>query len=216
MARRGPEDVEGETGPVRTCALTRERLPVERLIRFVIGPEDVVVPDLRHRLPGRGVWIGASAARVAEAVKRKVFPRAFKGPARAGPELPLQIDGLLARDALQSLAMANKAGLVIAGFGKVEQALRFEPVCARISALDGAPDGRAKLERLASARFGSDAPPPLVDLFDSTQLSLALGRENVIHALVLKGAAGDAFVGRCRTLAIYRTADPRGPERGGD
>ena len=72
MARHGPEDVDGEKGPVRTCALTRERLPVERLIRFVIGPQDAVVPDLRHRLPGRGVWIGASAARVAEAVKRKV------------------------------------------------------------------------------------------------------------------------------------------------
>jgi predicted RNA-binding protein YlxR (DUF448 family) len=197
------EDVDGDTGPARQCALARRSLPIADLLRFVLDPQGVVTPDIRRRLPGRGVWLTADAATVAAAVKAKVFARAFKHPVAVAPDLPGMIDELLAADCLQSLAMANKAGLVTAGFAKIATALRDGKVSARIEAADGAHDGRTKLDRLVAGRHG-EAGPPVVDLFGSAQLSLALGRENVIHAVAHAGAAGDAFVKRCLGLANYR------------
>jgi len=201
--RRQLEDVDGETGPVRQCAVSRHRRPISDLLRFVLDPAGCVTPDLRHRLPGRGVWLTAEAATVAAAVKARTFAKAFKRPVALPEDLPALVDALQVSDCLQSLAMANKAGLITCGFAKIEAALRDGKVSARIEASDGAPDGRAKLDRLAAARHG-EATPVVVELFSAAQLSLALGRENVIHAVAHAGAAGDAFVKRCRGLANYR------------
>lgn len=201
--RRQLEDVDGETGPVRQCAVSRHRRPISDLLRFVLDPAGRVTPDLRHRLPGRGVWLTAEATTVAAAVKTRAFAKAFKCPVELPEDLPALVDTLQVSDCLQSLAMANKAGLITCGFAKIEAALREAKVSARIEASDGAPDGRAKLDRLAAARHG-EARPIVVELFSAAQLSLALGRENVIHAVAHAGAAGDAFVKRCLRLANYR------------
>jgi predicted RNA-binding protein YlxR (DUF448 family) len=172
-------------------------------MRFVLDPEGRVTPDLRLRLPGRGVWLTAEAATVAAAIKAKVFAKAFKRPVEVPQDLPALVDALQVSACLQSFAMANKAGLITCGFAKIEAALRAGTVSARIEASDGAPDGRAKLDRLAAACLG-ETTPVVVELFSAAQLSLALGRENVIHAVAHAGAAGDAFVKRCRGLANYR------------
>jgi predicted RNA-binding protein YlxR (DUF448 family) len=207
--RRQLEDVDGETGPVRQCAVSRHRRPISDLLRFVLDPEGCVTPDLRLRLPGRGVWLSADAATVAAAVRTKAFARAFKRPVTLPADLPALVDALQVTACLQSLAMANKAGLITCGFAKIEAALRDGKVSARIEASDGAPDGRSKLDRLAVARHGEDAPV-VVALFSAAQLSLALGRENVIHAVAHAGAAGDAFIKRCRGLADYRMTGASG------
>ncbi len=201
--RRQLEDVDGDTGPVRQCAVSRHRRPISDLLRFVLDPAGCVTPDLRHRLPGRGVWLTAEAATVATAVRTRAFARAFKRPVELPEDLPALVDALQVSACLQSLAMANKAGLITCGFAKIAAALREAKLSARIEASDGAPDGRAKLDRLAAALHG-EARPVVVELFSAAQLSLALGRENVIHAVAHAGAAGDAFVKRCRGLANYR------------
>lgn len=198
----------GLEGPVRQCTATRTRGSTGNLLRFVVSPEGVVTLDLKRNLPGRGAWVGASAAAVAQAIKRKAFTRAFKVPALVPATLNAQIDEALLRDCLQSLAMANKAGLVASGFFKVEAALRSAWVLVRVEAVDGAADGRQKLDRIGATAAGPYLRPETIELFQSSQMSLALGRENVIHAVALAGAASDAFVKRCRSLEIYRTGGP--------
>ena len=195
-----------EEGSERTCIVTREKRAPEDMIRFVLGPEAEVVPDLRRKLPGRGVWTTCSAVVVAEAVRKQMFGRGFKTQAKASPTLAEEVDALLEREALQGLALANKAGLVIAGFAKVEAALERGSTAALIHASDGGADGVRKLGQTVARRFGASTSIEEVRLFASSQLDLALGRANVIHAALERGSAGDLFLNRCRRLAAYRTA----------
>ena len=107
---------------VRSCALTRARRPKDELIRFVLGPDGAVVPDLKEKLPGRGVWVTAAQDTVAKAAKRNVFARALKTEAKVPEGLAGQVDRLLADAALSALGLANKAGEAVFGHAKVEEA----------------------------------------------------------------------------------------------
>ncbi|MFY9658236.1 MAG: RNA-binding protein [Methylocystis sp.] len=186
----------------RTCIVTRAVLPPGALIRFVRAPDGGVAPDIRSRLPGRGVYVTASADLVAQAAKRQIFSRGFKAKAEASPTLAGEVDQLLEADCLQTLALANKAGLVTAGFAKVAAALEAGRVRALVEAVDGGPDGRRKLEQ--SGRRGGGSVPRRVELFTSSQLDLALGRTNVIHAALAGGGLTEAFLARCGRLVLYR------------
>ncbi len=208
-----------EDGPERTCIVTRRKAPPEAMVRFVLGPDAAVVPDIRRRLPGRGVWVTASEATVAEAVKRQAFNRGLKTKARADAGLAGAVADLLAVDALQSLAMANKAGLVSTGFTKVEAALAGGTVAVLIHATEAAEDGVRKLDaarrrRLPSVTGPAPAAGDVIKLFCSEQLDLALGRTNVIHAALAAGPAGHAFLTRCRRLTMYRSATTTGAAAG--
>ncbi|MFN3891112.1 MAG: RNA-binding protein [Beijerinckiaceae bacterium] len=193
-----------EEGSQRTCIVTRAKLPPDELMRFVLSPGGEVVPDLKRKLPGRGVWVQATAKAVAEAVRRKAFARGFKQDAQAPADLAERVDALLEKDALQSLSMANKAGLVTAGAFKVETEIASQAPAALVHARDGSPDGARKIAAALRRRGGTAAETPRIELFASSQLDLALGRANVIHAALRKGAASDAFLARCRRLAHYR------------
>jgi predicted RNA-binding protein YlxR (DUF448 family) len=175
------------------------------MLRFVVGPDGDVVPDLKRNLPGRGVWVSAEACHVAEAVKRQLFAKAFKDKVRASASLPEEIDLLLELQALQALSMCNKAGLVTAGSAKVEKFLGSSPVAALVHASDGGADGIRKMGQVLTRLKGEAAASmPRITLFASSQLDLALGRSNVIHAALKSGAASEAFLERCRRLAHYR------------
>jgi predicted RNA-binding protein YlxR (DUF448 family) len=201
-----PRRIEREDeGPERTCIVTRERRAPEAMVRFVLAPDGAVTPDVRRKLPGRGVWVSCSARHVEAAVRRQAFGRAFKAPARAPDSLPNDVERLLEQDALQGLAIANKAGLVAQGFAKVEAALAKSDVLALIHASDAGHDGVRKLDRLAlQSNSGEQSAIERVMEFSSSQLDLALGRSNVIHAAVRRGAAGEFFLSRSRRLAAFR------------
>jgi predicted RNA-binding protein YlxR (DUF448 family) len=185
------------------CIVTRERRASEELIRFVVGPQGTIVPDIRAKLPGRGVWVSARAELVKEAVRRQAFSRGLKAIAKADKTLPAEVDALLERDCLQSLAMANKAGAVVAGFTKVQTEINGGKVALLLHATDAGADGIRKLAQALRRRFGADCPPG-INLFASSQLDLALGRSNVIHAALKAEPASKAFLARCRRLAAYR------------
>jgi hypothetical protein len=187
------------------CIVTRERHSPDEMIRFVAGPGGEIVPDLKRKLPGRGVWVIAACDRVNEAVKRQAFARALKGAVMVPPDLATRVEDMLERDALQSLAMINKAGQAVTGGAKVAAAIEGDAIAAIVQARDGAPDGARKLRQALSRRFGDAASrPQWVELFDSCQLDLALGRANVIHAALKTSAVSKAFLARCRRLATYR------------
>jgi uncharacterized protein len=195
---------------MRMCAVSREQRPVDELIRFVLSPEGEVVPDLKRKLPGRGLWISASRSRVAEAVRRNQFSRGFKRDVRAAQTLASDTENLLVRSAVEALAMAAKAGQVVAGFAKVEEALAGSQAKALIHASDGAADGIRKLDVIVRQRaenHGESPVFPVVTALTSAQLDLALGRANVIHAALLAGPAGKTFLSRSQILVRYRMAD---------
>jgi predicted RNA-binding protein YlxR (DUF448 family) len=196
--------VRGTENTERTCIVTRRRGSLDALIRFVCSPEGVVAPDIRSRLPGRGVWVTARAELVAEAARKQIFARQLKASVKAEPELADEVDRLLEADCLQSLSMANKAGLVVTGYNKVAGGLEKDEVAVLLQARDGAEDGKRKIAQ-AARRGGSGVET--VSLFTSSQMDLALGRTNVIHAALKNGGPTVAFLARCRRLAAYRGGD---------
>jgi predicted RNA-binding protein YlxR (DUF448 family) len=193
-------------GAERYCAVTRAVKPADEMIRFVVGPQGVV-PDLKRNLPGRGLWVTADRATLTEAVARNVFARGFKRDIRVTAELLDMTEGLLVRSALDALAIAGKAGQVLAGFAKVEAALAHADVAGLIHAAEAADDGMAKLG--AALRRRDDAEDIIViKAFTSAQLDLALGRSNVVHAALLAGSAIDTFLARFARLERFRTGQP--------
>jgi len=189
-------------GTERLCVVARVAKPVDDLLRFVAGPDGTLAPDIKRKLPGRGVWVTASRRALEAAVRRGAFARSLKEGIRIPADLPDLIDRLLARAALDALAIANKAGRVVAGFERVGSALKADRLAALIHATEASPEG---VRKLAGVQTG--APVPLVRTFTASQLGLALGRPNVIHAALLGGREGDSFLARWRTLERYRAND---------
>ncbi|MHA1560297.1 MAG: RNA-binding protein [Alphaproteobacteria bacterium] len=174
----------------RMCIVTREVLPIAELFRFVADPNGEVVLDLRHRLPGRGVWVSARADRVRQAVKKKLFARSLKASVRAAPDLDKNVDAQLRQALLGALSLARKAGGLVTGFDSVEAAISGGRVAALIHAAGAGEDGIAKL-RSALRRHGGDRKRvPVLQQLSEPELSLALGRPHVIHAALLAGRAG--------------------------
>ncbi len=187
----------------RTCVVTRQTLPVDALIRFVVAPDGTVVPDLRRRLPGRGVWVTAEAVHVATAERKGLLTRAFDGPARVEPGLAERLDGLLKAAAVGALSLARKAGTVVSGFSKVEAALGRDAVVGLVHAAEASADGAAKLDSAARRRFG-EAGLPIIWSLTGEDLDLAFGRTNVIHAALLAGPASTNLLARIRDLDRFR------------
>ena len=198
-------DASEESGPERTCAATGWKGPPEAMLRFALSGDGVVTPDIRRRLPGRGVWIRLDAATVRQAAVRQVFARAFRAKATAAPELADDVDRLLEADALQFLSLVNKAGQIVAGASKVEAAIASGKVVGLIHAADGSADGARKLDRQLRSLEGEAAPAPRINIFTSRQLDLALGRTNVIHAALIAGEASTAFLAKAERLTQFRT-----------
>jgi predicted RNA-binding protein YlxR (DUF448 family) len=196
-------------GSERLCVVSRKVRPVDELIRFVVAPDGSVVPDLKHKLPGRGVWVTATRKDLTEAVKRKVFARGFKQDVKSGPELVTSTEKLLERAALDALAMAGKAHMAVHGFAKVESAIVDGKVIALLHASDAAPDGVRKMNNALRRELEEKADTvAIVTGFPSVQLDLALGRTNVVHAALLAGPASRTFLVRSARLAGFRLGNP--------
>ena len=193
-------------GPERLCVATRAVRPVAELIRFVVGPDGEAVPDLKSKLPGRGVWVTATQDALGDAIKRKVFARGFKRDVRIPPDLLNRTEHLLERSALDALAIAGKAGFAVAGFSKVEAALAHGDVVALLHAAEAAPDGVRKLDA-AQRRRPSARSIIVIQRLTSAQLDLALDRPNVIHAALLAGLPSDTVLARLRRLERFRTGN---------
>jgi len=205
-------------GSERFCVVLRAVRPTDEMLRFVVGPDGTVVPDVKRKLPGRGVWVTATRETVAEAVKKGALQRGLKANVKVPADLPDLVDHLLERATLDALAMARKAGRVIAGFERVESAIAAGGLAALIHAADASPDG---VRKFAARRGGAEEQSgisefPVVSTFTSSQLDLALGRPHVIHAALLSGRESETFLARWRTLERYRMNAGRGaPRRAG-
>jgi predicted RNA-binding protein YlxR (DUF448 family) len=194
-----------DSGPLRLCAVSRVQKPPEALIRFVAGPDGKIVPDLARRLPGRGVWVDATREAVAEAVRRKAFAKSLKQNVSVAADLPDLVERLLQKRLAEAVSLANKAGLLVAGFAKVEELIEAGEAVALIHAADAAADGVGKLDRKFKALRGpNDTPATIVRELAGAELSLAMGRPNVIHAAAAEGGASLRLIEEARRLGRYR------------
>ncbi len=188
----------------RRCIVSGETTPQAGLVRFVVGPGDVIVPDLKGKLPGRGLWVSARRDVVETACAKNAFSRAARQKVSVPDGIPALIERQLVNNCLSLLGLARKAGDIVAGFEKVRGWLQDGSASVLVTASDGAEDGRRKLRGPATGL-------PEVDLFTSEQLSLALGRGNVVHAALRDGGLARRFVAEVNLLAGYRQSeDPDG------
>ena len=202
--RSSAEDHESE----RTCIVTGAKGAPDAMLRFTVGTDGVVVPDIRRKLPGRGVWTTLNFEVVRRAAAKGAFSRGFRTKVETPPRLAEMVDELLEKDALQSLSMAKKAGLVVAGAFKVDLALGGGGIAALVQARDGAPDGAAKrLQALRAGLGGAAGTIPIINLFSSSQLDLALGRANVMHAALKSGPASSSFLAKAERLRRFRAGE---------
>lgn len=192
----------------RMCAVTRQVKPVAELLRFVLDPDGTIVPDLRQVLPGRGVWVSATASAVGEAERRRLFAVALKTPAKVAPGLADRVADLIAQRALGALSLARKAGEVVLGAAKIEAAIGAGKVVALLHASEAGADGVRRLDGAFRRRRGSTAPT--FRLFTEAQLDLALGRPHVIHAALLAGRASENVLDRIAALVRFLEVEPQG------
>lgn len=190
---------------LRTCAFSRAELPDEKLLRFVAGPAGEIVPDVDRKLPGRGVWLTLDRNVVEQAAKRGCFSRGLKSKVSVPDGLPELIDRLLLQKVVSVLSLANKAGLLVTGFGKVDRLLGSGTASVLISGQDAAEDGRAKLERkFRAVQKDCGLPAPHVTILSSDEIGLAIGRSGVVHAALTSGGLTDRFLREARRLQCYR------------
>jgi uncharacterized protein len=201
-------DEERDGGPLRLCAVSRSPRPVDDLIRFVLGPEGSIVPDLARRLPGRGVWVDARRDRVEAAVRQRVFARSLRRPAVAAEDLASQVEGLMARRLAEAISLARKAGLLVVGFTQVDALIERGRAVLLIHAGDAGRDGAARLSRKFEALLGCGrATQAIVTDLTGQQLDLAIGRSNVVHAAASGGGASRRILQEAARLRRYRSGD---------
>ncbi len=164
----------------RRCLVTRSAIDRDRLIRFVVDPDDIVVPDVDERLPGRGMWLSAERDVLNKAVEKRLFGRVVRKPVRIVEGLADQVEGLLVRRFYGALGLSKRAGQIVMGFEQVQAWLAASRAASLLAAADGAADGRRKLRHLAS-------DVPLIVAGSRDEIGSALGRESLVHAALLPG-----------------------------
>lgn len=178
MPRGGTQKDRDE--PERRCLVTGDRDGKAALVRFVVGPGDMVVPDILGRLPGRGMYLRPDRTVIDTALRKRAFSRGAKRQVTAPDDLPARIEAALARRVIDLLSLARKSGAAIAGYEKVKDWLTGGTAAVLLQASDGSERGKAKLRP-------PDGPESLIDFLTASELGMAFGREKVIHSALAGG-----------------------------
>jgi predicted RNA-binding protein YlxR (DUF448 family) len=187
----------------RRCIVTGKVRDEAHLIRFVVSPDGEVTPDLAVRLPGRGMWVSADRKSLEQAVAKNHFSKAAKANVKASADLANRVENLIARRMTDDLGMARRSGALVCGFDNVVRELdSAKAPAALVEASDGAADGRRKLVGAAKSR---GLNPALIEVLSCAEISLALGRENVIHAALKSGPLAERLIFEAGRLSGFRS-----------
>ncbi|MEP2919604.1 RNA-binding protein [Sulfitobacter sp.] len=176
---RGGASKDRESGAERKCIATGEVQPKYRMVRFVVGPDGQVVPDILGKLPARGIWVTANRAALETAAKKGLFARSAKQPVKVPEDLVEQVEAQLARRTVELISMQRKAGKAVAGYEKVKTWLQTEEALVLIQAVDGSGRGKSKL---STPHYGH-----YIGCLTADELGLAFGRQTVIHGALASG-----------------------------
>jgi len=181
----------------RRCIASGELRDKRELLRFVVGPDGRVVPDLDGRLPGRGLWLSPRRDMIEKACRRNLFARAARASVGAPEDLAEQVARALRRRCLDLIGLARRAGLVTAGYQKVRSQLAGGRTAVFVQAGDGAPGGRPKLAALARA---AGSVGSVVEVFSAEELGRVLGRDAAVHVVLAPGPLTDRFISEMARL----------------
>ncbi|MGI3169717.1 RNA-binding protein [Pseudooceanicola sp. C21-150M6] len=193
---RGGQDKDRSGEPERKCIATGEVQPKSGLIRFVVGPEGQLVPDVMEKLPGRGIWVSSTRDALETAVKKKLFARAARTQVTVPEDLAALIEGMLVQRVTSLLALARKSGDAVAGYEKVKDWLSKDEAETLIQASDGSERGKSKLSTPYMGSF--------IGWLTANELGLAFGRETVIHAALGTGGLSKRVVEEAARLKGLR------------
>ena len=197
----GDDEDPPEKGPLRRCIVTRQSLPKEEMLRFVVGPDQALVPDLAGRLPGRGMWLKSEPGLLELAIKKGAFHRAAKAQVKWPENFPAVLAGMLEQRLVDMLGMARRAGQSVAGWQKVQEWLAAGRVGLLVEATDGSPAERARL-------IGGNTMPVILALPSET-LGRVFGRGGAVHVAVAKGKLAEAIAREAARLRAF--APPGAP-----
>lgn len=188
--------------PERRCIVTGETGPKAGLIRFAVGPDGQIVPDILGKLPGRGVYVTADRKLVDQAAGKSMFARAAQRQVTVPDDLADLVEKMLVRHVIDLIALARKSGRAVCGYEKVKGWLGGENVKVLLQASDGSERGKGKLWTPEGARwFG---------ILTSDELGLAFGRESVIHCALTAGGLSDRVVEEASKLVGFRSKSDGG------
>lgn len=190
-------EIDEETMPERTCIATGSVLPPERMIRFVVGPDATVVPDIDGSLPGRGLWVTAQRDILELAGRKGAFARAARQAVKLPEQLADRIEALLLRRAIDTLGLARRADQVFAGYEGVREALRAGRVAVLLQAADST--GRDKDALRTTAR-----DLPVFAVLRGNELGRAFGADVLVHVALMKGRLADRLAIDLARLAGLR------------
>jgi len=196
---RGGQKKTRDDGPERKCIATGDVQPKHGLIRFVVGPDGQVAPDLAEKLPGRGIWVSADRDALELAIKKKLFSRSAKQQVTIPDGLIDLVEAGLARRLSDLIALSRKGGYAVAGFEKVKEWLAAGKVKVLLQASDGSERGKSKLWTPEGARYFS--------VLTAEELGLAFGRQSVIHGALAAGGLAPRVVEGAAKLQGLRKAD---------
>lgn len=189
----------------RTCIVTRAEKSPDEMIRFVVGPDNQVFPDLQRKLPGRGVWVTAKRELLEKAISKKLFAKGFKDKVIAADTLPQLVEDIMRQMSLQALAMTKKAGLVATGQAKAEAMIREGAALALLQASDAGTDGVKKLAAaLKAQKVYEEDETLLIDEFSSEELDKTLNGTNTMYVALLEGGASKKLVEIISRLMDYK------------
>jgi predicted RNA-binding protein YlxR (DUF448 family) len=206
-------------GSERRCILTGATSARDDLLRLAISPDGLVLPDAGAKAPGRGAWIGVDRAALEQAMTdghlRKALMRAFKGaPLTIPDDLPTKVEAALVRHLCDRLGLELRSGNIVMGSARIEEQARSGRIAVLLHASDSSEDGRRKLDqawRVGSDAEGSGLRGQVLPL-DRTALSVALGRDNVVH-LGVAGHPGDMRAATRVLQAVSRLVQYAGNDR---
>jgi hypothetical protein len=204
---RGGASKDRSDGPERKCIATGEVQPKYGLIRFVVGPDTQIVPDIAGKLPGRGIYVAADRKALEKAVAKKLFARGARQPVEVPADLVDEVERQLARRVIDLIALSRKSGRAVAGYEKVKGWLQMEEAQVLIQAVDGSGRGKSKL---STPHFGS-----YIGWLTSDELGLAFGRQTVIHGALASGGLTQRVVeeaNRLRGVRVKLVAQATGRE----
>lgn len=207
----------GSDGPERRCVLTGQTAGRDDLLRLAISPEGHVLPDALARAPGRGAWIGVDKAALAEALAngklKGALARAFKdGALVIAPTLPDLVEAAIRRAFLDRLGLEFRAGKLLMGSDRISSEARMGKVAALFHAADASEDGARKLDqawRVGTDTEGSGKTGTRLPL-DREALSVALGRDNVVHLALVDHASAQRILVPLRRLQTFLGASRPG------
>jgi len=204
---RGGHPKDRTQGPERKCIATGEVCPTTALLRFVVGPEGWIVPDVVGKLPGRGIWVRPTRAALERAVGKNLFARAVKAPVKVPEGLITTIEAQLTERVVSLISLTRKGGQAVTGYERVKDWLNQGAARVLVQASDGSERGKSKL----STPYGGD----FIGWLTADELGRAFGRQSAVHAALGDGGLAQRVVEEAARLKGLRVSDGENGRRKG-